>query len=228
MTNKSLEGSLLAHDSRSSRAVAASTVPHTTWRQRLRTRWTPEGRMLRWYIALQDGPLIGDSERAVARVLDSIAQLDVNRLEGWHITLGNLGFASDFSTDSLGKEIRRVETALRSQRPFRLRIGAIGAVPGAVVRWVGPISHIERLQSALATPHGAQSSAGWHHQLARQPHVKLAHVRQEVDLTEVIAALPKVRNVDVRVTQVTLAEVRLGGRHSQWRARRQLALGDGQ
>lgn len=176
----------------------------------------PKLTALRWYIPLGDSPAVWDTGRSVMQVLDGIAQVDVSPTQHLYLGVSDVRFAHTVPSAAIGERAKQLEGDLADVKPLTLRVGEVGILPGAVVRWVEPVREIEDLQRVLglelpqapitgATSHGAP------------PHVVLAHVRQHLDLGALIAAVPSVTPAVVPVTHLMLVEVQRRNRLARWR-----------
>jgi 2'-5' RNA ligase len=188
---------------------------HWTWRP----EWSCDRPCLWWYLTFRGAPPLRRAAEALGEPL-ARAGLDVIPPLWLHLTVCEVGFADGVDDARADAVVRAVRRRLAGQRPFRLTLGPVDTLPGAVVLTARPLGSLRALrrQLLLATASVTDLPPGQPSDDAFWPHVSLAYANRPLRRADVLRGLahPKVQ---VEVDRVTLAAVTRRDRHYQWRTR---------
>lgn len=193
---------------------------------RWRPDWTPERTALWWYLTFDEHPLLAATSRGLAEALADETAWDVNPAPWLHLTLRELGFLDEITTQVVDDCLAATHLALQDVGPVLLRTAGTGLLPGAVVRWVEPRSEVEVLRDALAgaSPRRTATAGEVAPDLVR-PHVSVAYARHDLDASGLLGALPRPVEVSLPVSSVVLAAVTRRHQHYEWQVRERVPVG---
>ncbi len=197
---------------------------HSTWRP----DWTPERICLYWYLTFEDQP---EAASVAARAAGNLSRLPViyQVPPRWlHLTLCDIGFLDQITTDQLEQLTDAVSVALRDQPHLSLTLGPVLPFDDAVTLAATPEDDLRQLWSRVADAMLSAGLAPEHHSLdAFRPHVTLGYLNRRTDTRTVWDALgdPSARE-SLTVDRLTLAAVGRRDGHYQWDCGAVISFGD--
>lgn len=209
---------------------------HWSWRP----EWTPERRMWWWYATFEHDATMQRLAAEARRTIRPWAPVDLIPTRWLHLTLAEVGYASEVPLDLAHRCARTAAADLISVPPVDLRIGPVDIMPGAVVlRVASPALEGVRRRLVAAS---ARELLRPPVQLPFDPHVSVAYVHRDCMRVDVLGAhLPEpCELIDTgelvdrdwrpgqagrtRLDHVSLVEVVRDQRHYRWTPRCRISL----
>lgn len=196
---------------------------------RWRPDWTATRPRVLWYLTFGDAAELRSTVAEPEAALRA-AGADVIPPEWLHLTVTDVGFADEIDEWSLRAARDSVRRALCEEPPLQLRLGPIGALPGAVVlpaRPAEPLRRLRRIVRRATTEVGIPAPDDidgpyW-------PHVSLCYVNSRTDHDALWSVVQAAEPRTVEVTCDRLAEVLVARRegHYQWDVLEAMSLSGG-
>lgn len=195
---------------------------HWEWRP----EWTADRPRLMWYLTFERKPEVGEALAGSQAGLRT-SGADVIPARWLHLTLGDVGFASEVDAHQARRVVAAVAHALREQPPIPMVLGPVGTMRDAVVLSVDPVDVLTGLRERVLAatfadgrlPLPPDDEPFW-------PHVSLCYLNALTDqraLRAAVLAAPPAA-VAVACDRLTLAVVDRVHGHYRWRTLAQVAL----
>jgi 2'-5' RNA ligase len=181
--------------------------------------------MLRLFIAIELPVEVRSSLRAAREQLETRGRLAVRWIDpdGAHLTLKFLGATPEDQAPIIQAELER---AARSQTPFMLETGQLGAFPNLRaprVVWLGVAGALERLRALQAGVERCIAPLGFPtEQRAFSPHLTLGRAEKDAGRSELaavgaaVSATAPPRSVAWQVSQIALIRSELSPRGARY------------
>ncbi len=202
----------------------ADALDHWQWRP----EWTARRPCYYWYLTLGDAQLALDE---VAATVDDCPWLDTVPEDWSHLTLCDVGFQDELSSEVLDQLAEAVGEKASQFTQFGLELGPLGMAPSALVLQAGPLEALATLRDlVLSTTRevlGPDPRLVHVHQFV--PHVSVGYVNRRVSGHEVgrfLAGLPDLRRSRT-VERLEMVCVTRQDRRYSWWHRRTVPLGRG-
>ncbi len=192
-------------------------------------QWAEDRPCLLWYLTFESEPDLSRQAEQVQAHLRDVSRVDVVPLPWLHLTLDDVGFVDELTSDQITTVVRAAREAVAGWVPPAMTLGPVSAMEDAVVLAAGPAPGLrdlrDRLRQATTQVLGPVALSVldefW-------PHVTLAYLNDACEPAEVLDPLAPVSGARVALAapRLTLASVTRRDRHYQWTALVQLGLGD--
>ena len=195
-------------------------------------RWRPdwtEGRgCLWWYLTFEDQSELHAAVQQTNRHLSGLTALDLVPSRWLHLTLREIGYVDELPAAAAANALAEARRSLSSIEHFKLYVGPLAVLPGALVLRVSPEQAVHRLRARLPGNLPAlEARDGLPAPDAGPPHVSIGYLRSDIAADTLPTPTPSTPTVSVKVCHVTLAEVTRRNWRYEWSPRGLVSLTPG-
>ena len=166
--------------------------------------------------------------RTANRHLSGLTALDLVPSRWLHLTLREIGYVDELPATAASTALAEARRSLSSIEHFKIDVGPVAVLPGALVLRVSPEQAVQRLRARLPgnTP-ALEARHGLPAPDAAPPHVSIAYLRSDIAPQTLPTPTLSTPIVSVKVCHVTLAEVTRRNWRYEWSPRGLVSLASG-
>jgi len=195
---------------------------------RWRPDWTEGRRCLWWYLTFENQSELHAAVQQTNRHLSAVTALDLVPSRWLHLTLREIGYVDELPTTAPARALAEALRGLSGMEHFRLSLGPMTVLPGALVLRVSPEQAVHQLRARLPgnlpTP---DARDGLPAPDAVPPHVSIGYLRSDIAAHTLPTSTLSTPTVSVKVSHVTLAEVTRRNWRYEWSPRGHVSLNPG-